>query len=141
MKTKGSYSTSEVMAKFQVGRNTLRLYEEMDLLPAPVRTESGYRRYGESDLEILKFALDAKNVGFSLNEIKKILELSRSEQKLTCAAVSNEVNEKLSEIDAQISSLQKKKTFLKEFHSVCSSNSPAGTCDPISAGFNKKACC
>ncbi len=139
--TKKFYSTSELMKTFSVGRNTLRLYEEKGLLTGMKRTDSQYRQYSAEHLRDLQFILEAKKSGFSLVEIKSLLDLFKSNQKLTCGSVSQEVSEKVSEVEEQIKVLKQKKAFLMQFLDTCKSTSPNSKCDVITSGFNKKACC
>jgi MerR family transcriptional regulator, Zn(II)-responsive regulator of zntA len=141
MKEKAVYSTADLMKAFELGRNTLRLYEDMGLLFGMERTEAGYREYTKKHLEDLKFILDAKNVGFTLNEIKSLLDIVRSEQKITCGTVSAEISEKVGEINEQLKTLEAKKAFLQDFLGTCGSKKNDSTCDVMSAGFNKSACC
>lgn len=141
MKEKTVYSTADLMTAYDLGRNTLRLYEDMGLLSQMERTEAGYREYTKKHLEDLKFILDAKNVGFTLNEIKSLLDIFRSEQQMTCGTVSTEISEKIDEISLQLKTLETKRAFLQDFHKTCSSKNDSNSCDVISAGFNKSACC
>ncbi len=60
---------------------TIRYYESIGLLAQPARSATGYRRYTESTVEELHFIRKAQGLGFSLDEIGEILQLSRSGQK------------------------------------------------------------
>lgn len=135
------YSTSDLMTIFNIGRNTLRLYEERGLLTGMSRTESGYREFSTSHVEELKFILEAKNVGFTLNEIKDLLEIIREKKKMTCGAISKEIIGKVSEIDEQLKKLESKKIFLSDFLKTCGSKEKQSECNVISVGFSKNACC
>jgi MerR family Zn(II)-responsive transcriptional regulator of zntA len=84
-------STAQIMKEYQVTRNALRLYEEMGLLVKIDRTDSGYRRFTDKDLEDLNFILAAKSSGFTLNEIKDFLKIARTAQTLNCKTVSTEL--------------------------------------------------
>jgi len=138
---KKPYSTAEVMKTFDLGRNALRLYEEMGLLSGMSRTDSGYREFSTRHLEDLKFILESKKVGFTLNEIKEFLEVIRVQKRMTCGTVSAEINHKIEEIEDQLKTLNAKKVFLSDFLKTCSSNGTDSECDVMAAGFSKKACC
>jgi MerR family transcriptional regulator, copper efflux regulator len=59
-----------------VGAETLRFYEQKGLLGTPARNASGYRVYGETDLERLQFIRRSQDLGFSLHDISQLLQLS-----------------------------------------------------------------
>lgn len=58
-----------------VSAKRVRHYEELGLLPPPVRTEAGYRQYGEREVSILRFIGQARGLGFSMPEIGELLGL------------------------------------------------------------------
>ena len=59
-----------------INPETLRYYEREGLLEPPRRSSSGYRLYGEEDLNRLRFVARAKELGFSLQDIREFLELT-----------------------------------------------------------------
>lgn len=61
-----------------VGAETLRFYEQKGLLPEPRRSGAGYRLYGQDDLARLQFIRRAQELGFSLQDIQQLLELTGS---------------------------------------------------------------
>ena len=134
-------STAQVMKKYQITRNALRLYEEMGLLSKVNRTDSGYRRFTERDIEDISFIRKAKNSGFTLNEIRDFLKVARSEKTLNCKEVSTELSKKVKEIESEISTLHEKKKFLSEFLKTCGNKSSDSECKIVQAGFEEKACC
>jgi DNA-binding transcriptional MerR regulator len=138
---KETYSTAEVMETFDIGRNTLRLYEEMGLFSELERTDSGYRIFKKHHLEDLKFILQAKEVGFTLNEIKELFGIMRANNQMTCGTVSDEISDKLSHIETQLKLLNAKKSFLSDFLNTCGSKAKDSNCKVIEAGFTKSACC
>ena len=68
--------TVGVLAK-ETGINieTVRYYENIKLLPKPMRKESRLRVYNENDLARVKFIVRSKELGFTLKEIKELLNL------------------------------------------------------------------
>jgi len=92
----------------QVGMTVpaVRFYEQAGLLPKPARTGSGYRVYGTSDLRRVQLIRHAKSLGFSLEEIKRILRL-REQGTCPCGEVISMLQRHLSNTDAQIQRLRR----------------------------------
>ncbi|MBC7742881.1 MAG: MerR family transcriptional regulator [Bdellovibrionaceae bacterium] len=74
------YFTADLIKSLGIGRNTLRLYEEIGLLSGRQRTLAGYRTYTEEHFANLKFIIAAKKVGFTLNEIKSLLSVLKTQK-------------------------------------------------------------
>ena len=74
----------------QTGVNieTIRYYEKEGILPAPPRTEGGHRLYAEEHLKRLMFVRRSRELGFSLDEIRTMLDMVDG-GNLTCAEVKN----------------------------------------------------
>lgn len=68
----------ELSRKAGVNVQTIRFYEREKLLRKPLRTASGYRTFEEVDLERVRFIKDSQQLGFSLKEIKELLEIHES---------------------------------------------------------------
>ena len=62
-----------VAKRVGVAIDTIRYYEREGLLPEPVRRASGYRSYGEGTVAQLRFIRRAKDLGFTLEEIRELL--------------------------------------------------------------------
>lgn len=65
---------------------TIRYYESVGLMPDPPRTSSGHRRYGSAHVERLNFVMRARDLGFSMEEIRGLLSLV-DRGSHTCAEV------------------------------------------------------
>src|SRR5580704_14035497 len=74
----GDMRIGELSAKAGVNVQTIRFYEREKLLRKPVRTASGYRTFEQADLERVRFIKDSQQLGFSLKEIKELLEIHES---------------------------------------------------------------
>jgi DNA-binding transcriptional MerR regulator len=86
--------------------DAIRFYERNALLPPPPRTQGGFRQYGENDVEILNFIGRVQNLGFTLKEVRELLELRRSRLQ-PCAPVRRRLEEKLADVQQKVSDLQK----------------------------------
>ncbi len=64
-----------------VPAKTIRYYESIGLLPPPKRAENGYRLYGGTEIETLRFVHRARDLGFSLEEVSKLLALWRDKNR------------------------------------------------------------
>ena len=84
---------------------TIRYYELHRLLEDPERTESGYRIYGEADVERLEFVKKAKRLGLSLEEIREILIL-HEQSRAPCVHVLALLDRKLENVDDIIRELE-----------------------------------
>ena len=67
----------ELARKAAVNIQTIRFYERERLLPVPSRDSSGYRRYETSDLERVTFIKGNQELGFTLEEIRQLVDLHR----------------------------------------------------------------
>ena len=95
-----------VAKKTGVSVDAIRFYERSALLRNAPRTAGGFRRYGESDLEALAFIRRAKALGFTLSEVRELLELRRSGLQ-PCAPVRRRLEQKILQIRQKLAGLQK----------------------------------
>jgi Cu(I)-responsive transcriptional regulator len=90
----------------------IREYEKIGLIPAITRTPSGYRDYSQDSIERLQFIKRARDVDFSLAEIKVLLAMqdnpcrNNSEVKALTAQHIVTLNEKIEQLQAMKSTLQ-----------------------------------
>ena len=68
----------ELSARAGVNVQTIRFYEREKLLQKPVRTPSGYRIFADVDLERVRFIKQSQQLGFSLKEVKELMEIHES---------------------------------------------------------------
>jgi MerR family transcriptional regulator, copper efflux regulator len=92
--------------KIGLSVDAIRFYERKALLPRPPRTPGGFRQYGESDLETLSFIRRVRGLGFTLVEVRDLLELRRSRLQ-PCAPVRSRLEQKLTHVHRKLSDLQK----------------------------------
>src|SRR6266851_5643447 len=86
--------------------DAIRFYERNSLLPRPPRTEGGFRQYGDSDLETLGFIRRVQDLGFTLREVRDLLELRRNRVH-PCAPVRHRLEQKLADVQRKRADLQK----------------------------------
>jgi DNA-binding transcriptional MerR regulator len=101
----------EVARRAELGVETLRYYERRGLLGSPRRTDSGYRLYPQSIFGRLDFIRKAQAMGFTLEEIARIIQESESGQS-PCADVRRIARQKLDELDKKLKELRKFRTEL-----------------------------
>jgi DNA-binding transcriptional MerR regulator len=87
-----------------ISQKTLRYYEELGLIPLPMRTKSGYRIYNPNIQERLAFIKKAQSLGLKLSEIKQILDIYNQGQT-PCSHIQRIISQKISEMDSQIRDL------------------------------------
>lgn len=91
----------ELAGELRLNPRTIRYYEAIGLLPAPVRNIAGYRLYGAADRERLRFIAKAKAIGFTLREIREILAL-RDGGDEPCPYVGELLEQKLTAVETQL---------------------------------------
>jgi len=102
----------EVSKLSDLNAKMIRRYEEEGIIPRAGRNLSGYRQYTEKDVHILRFVKRARELGFSMKDVKELLGLWKNKGR-TSAQVKNiahkhiqELEKKLSEIEGMLSTLQ-----------------------------------
>ena len=111
-----------------VGVETIRFYQRRGLLETPSRVD-GIRRYGSDDVRQLRFIRHAQTAGFSLQEIKELLDLDANddrEKARTLAAA------RVKALDEQIAKLSRARDALKNLARECAGGG-SGPCPILSA--------
>ncbi len=83
---------------------TIRYYERVGLLPAPARTAGGQRAYAPGHLRRLAFVRRARELGFGLDQVRALLDLSDQPER-DCAAVDVVARARLAEVDRKLADL------------------------------------
>lgn len=115
-----------------VGVETVRFYERKGLLEKPARKHSGYRQYSEEAVVRLRFIKRAKELGFSLREIKDLLRLWHS-PTATCEDVRAVAEAKLAQIGDRIKELRATERSLKKLVIACKGKRPLSECPILEA--------
>ncbi|AND67978.1 MerR family transcriptional regulator [Dyella thiooxydans] len=134
MDTNAPLTIGAVARRAGVPIDTIRYYEREGLLPEPLRRASGYRSYGESAVAQLRFIRRAKDLGFTLEEIRELLALSRDRQR-GVKAVKQRAQQRLAAIEARIAELQRVRDGLVELVASCPGHGAPEQC-PILRALN-----
>ena len=124
-----SLTVGKLAAAGGVGVETVRFYQRRGLLETPTRDE-GIRRYGSEDLRRLRFVRQAQAAGFTLEEIKELLDLDASEDRTRARELANA---RVKALDAKIAELERARDALRKLARECGSGG-GGPC-PILASF------
>jgi len=129
-----TFTVGQVARRSGVGIETVRFYERQGLLDEPERRASGYRQYGDDDVAVLRFIRRAKQLGFTLKEIKGLLAL-RLDGSATRSDVRAQAIAKIADIGAKIRDLQRMQDALSVLTATCHGDGPATGC-PILESLN-----
>jgi MerR family copper efflux transcriptional regulator len=127
-----SMHIGRLAAQANVSVDTVRYYERAELLPAPFRTASGYRTYPAGTVGRLQFIRRAKELGFSLDEIRDLLALS--DQRGTGVSEIREIAaRRLAEVEARLTELCRLRDGLKQLVNACPGHGDPGGCPIVNA--------
>jgi Cu(I)-responsive transcriptional regulator len=96
----------------------IRYYESVDLLTPKARTESGYRVYGAAEVHILRFIRQARRLGFTIDDIRKLLALWQDRTRAS-AEVKAIALEHIAELDQRIAELTEMRDTLSRLAEHC----------------------
>lgn len=123
MKTEALFHIGDFSKRTGVPARTIRYYEAMGLLRRPLRSRHGYRLYTLDAAERLRFIRTARGAGFSLKEIREILNLA-DEGKIPCRSVLQRVRHRSEDLDRQIAEMIEMKSKLEGFLKRWTTNLP-----------------
>ena len=113
---------------------TIRFYERRGLIQRPTKPVSGYREYSQEILSRLRFIKKAKSLGFTLDEIENLLQLSQDE----CADVQVLAQQKFDQIREKINHLQRLQQALKQLLYQCQQSLDEAHCPIIESLLDEK---
>lgn len=111
--------------------NTIRFYEEIGLMPKALRTRSGRRTYGKPDLLRLSFVRRGRAMGFSVEEVRSLMELSGQPER-DCTEAAAIARRHLEKVEERIATLKRLRTELRSLVALCDGGK-AGECRIIEA--------
>jgi len=127
-----SLTIGTVAKRAGVPIDTIRYYEREGLLPAPLRRASGYRSYNETAVSRLRFIRRAKDLGFTLEEIRDLLALS-SDRSGGVKAVRKRAEQRLASIEARIAELMRIRKGLQQLIQACPGHGDPEQCPILRA--------
>jgi MerR family copper efflux transcriptional regulator len=127
-----SMQIGRLAALANVSADTVRYYERSQLLPPPTRTASGYRSYPTELVHRLRFIRRAKEVGFSLDEIRELLALSDGRES-GVAEIKEIAERRLADVETRLAELQRLRDGLKNLVDACPGHGSPGACPIINA--------
>lgn len=118
----------ELAQRTGVSTQTIRYYESVGLLPRPQRAGNQYRLYSESDLDLLRFIVGARALGYPLAEIAGFLA-TRVNGSLPCQEVLVSLEARLREVEQRIAELQEVHTTLLQLRAEAGDRPQPPICD------------
>ena len=115
--------------KAGVHLETIRYYQRLGLMPTPERDYGSVRRYGEEAVVRLRFIKRAQALGFSLDEVKRLLDLSTGEH---CAETRTIAEQKKRLVEKKISDLRSIEVALDKLIRACGTGKKGRGCPIIS---------
>ncbi|HFE45569.1 MAG TPA: MerR family transcriptional regulator [Nannocystis exedens] len=122
----------QLASAVDVGVQTLRYYERVGLLPKPPRSASGYRRYPSDAVVRVRFIRRAKELGFTLKEIRELFAL-RIDPEKSCADVRALTRVKILDIEAKMADLDRIRGALTDLAVACRGQGPTSECPILDA--------
>lgn len=119
----------KLAAEGGVGVETVRFYQRRGLIETPAR-DHGVRRYGAEDLRRLRFIRQAQSAGFTLEEIRELIDLDASEDRARARELAAA---RIEALGRKIAELEEAREALRRLAGECGSGSP-GPC-PILTSF------
>lgn len=122
-----TYKIGEVARRANVNKETVRYYEKQDLIPKPDRRRSGYRIFTQRHINQIKFIKRAQQLGFTLSEIKELLEL-RVDEETSCSEIKEEAKLKYQDVTQKIKDLRQIQETLVDLIDSCSGGGAIEDC-------------
>jgi DNA-binding transcriptional MerR regulator len=112
-----------------LSRPTIRYYESVGVIPAPVRGGSGrYRRYQPSDVQRLRFVRRARDLDFSLDSIRQLLALAEADPNAPCDNAEHIARDHIADIDQRLAELSAMRRELAHLIDGCDGRAGRARC-------------
>lgn len=132
------FSIGELSKNTGVKIPTIRYYEKIGLIDAPSRSEGNQRQYEQQGLERLSFIRHARELGFTIEDIKDLVTLSIDDGK-ACDKAHNIATQHLSSVKERITKLKRLERELKRIETM-SGNCQIDECNVIRALADHSLC-
>src|SRR5712691_2125740 len=129
-----SSTISELGREVGVKPDTIRYYERAGLLPSPDRNSTGYRVYGDEDLQRLRFIRGAQRLGLRLRDIRELLAI-RDRGACPCGHTASLVRTRVADLDAEIERLTGLRAELERLARALPEGPPSGERWPCEQEF------
>lgn len=132
-----SLTTGQVADEAGVKKDTVLYYEREGLIDEPPRLDNGYRQYPPEAVRTIQFIQQAKELGFTLDETQKLLEM-REGEKADCDEVVSFARDKRRDIRKQIEQLQQIESVLSDLIDECEKNGNYDECPILESLIEKE---
>lgn len=99
-----TFTIGQLASAAEIPTATIRYYEKIGLLATPSRSGSNYRQYGSEDLDRLTFVRRARDIGFTIDQVRSLLAFS-DRQHGDCCTVTALTAEHLAAVEQKIADL------------------------------------
>jgi MerR family mercuric resistance operon transcriptional regulator len=124
----GEMKIGALAEKSGVHVETIRYYQNLGLMPTPARARGAVRRYGKEAADRLRFIKRAQGLGFSLDEVKLLLDLAEGEH---CGETRTLAQRKLSLVERKIADLRSIEGALNKLVRACGTGRRGAGCPII----------
>lgn len=118
MTARETFAIGQLSSRSGVNVETIRYYERIGLLAKPLRTSGGYRLYRMADVERLAFIRRTRDLGFSLDDVRRLLDLADGKSR-SCRRVNDIANTHLADVRAKLDDLHRMERVLADLVSAC----------------------
>jgi MerR family gold-responsive transcriptional activator of gol and ges genes len=108
----------EVAKQSDVNSKMIRRYEELGIIPKAGRSLSGYRQYSQNDVNVLRFVKRARELGFSMKDIKQLISLWRNKSRPS-SQVKTIASKHIAELEKKLAETQSMLSTLKHLAEHC----------------------
>jgi DNA-binding transcriptional MerR regulator len=132
MNSNERFSIGELSKATGVKVVTIRYYEHVNLMPAPLRTGGNYRVYRREDLHRLQFVRRCRDLGFTHDQLRDLLHLSVQSRK-RCSGIDRITENHLKDIEGRIADLRRLAAQLRRIKNGCPGKGLIADCRILAA--------